>query len=309
MNNQNTFWLHFLQAFESNEMGIALFGEDRNFVKSNGFFMRGLGYSDSEPYSLEFTEHLHPSHQESFHHQFEQLQKGCAKVSWQERLYLTRHGSEVWKMDYLVPFSIDFSPPVGFLLMQEELSPSSEKCRVPQRGKHSQCKIFHLAYHDGLTGLPNRYLLWDRLDIAIAHAKRSDDKIALLFLDLDLFKEVNDRFGHTVGDLALQRIAARFSSVVREADTIARLGGDEFVIVVTDISSAEDAEIVAGKLLETLLEPFHIQGNRIEVNASIGISLFPDNGASAELLLDVADQAMYSVKQHGGGRICVASLE
>jgi diguanylate cyclase (GGDEF)-like protein len=127
-----------------------------------------------------------------------------------------------------------------------------------------------------------------------------------LFLDLDLFKDVNDRFGHLVGDQALKKIAARFASVVREADTIARLGGDEFVIMVTDISGAEDAEIVASKLLETLSEPFHIQGNQIKVNASIGISLFPDNGISAEELLGAADQAMYAVKQHGGGNVSLS---
>ncbi len=306
MNNQNTFWLHFLQAFESNEMAIALFGEDRSFVKSNRIFLHGLGYSESESHSLQFNEHLHPSHQESFHYQFEQLQKGCTKVTWQERLYLTRQGSQVWKMDYLVPFSIDFSPPVGFLLMQEELASPYGKCRASDGGRRSECRIFHLAYHDGLTGLPNRYLLWDRLELAIAHAKRTNGLVALLFLDLDLFKDVNDRFGHLVGDQALKKIAARFASVVREADTIARLGGDEFVIMVTDISGAEDAEIVASKLLETLSEPFHIQGNQIKVNASIGISLFPDNGISAEELLGAADQAMYAVKQHGGGNVSLS---
>jgi len=162
-----------------------------------------------------------------------------------------------------------------------------------------QTALEHQATHDHLTGLANRNLLNDRITHAIGHAKRSGRLVAVLLLDLDHFKHVNDAYGHTAGDALLQETAARLRRCVREIDTVARLGGDEFVIVLTDLAQAEAAETVAGKIRDALAEPIRIERREVFVAASIGIALYPRDGEHGEILLRNADIAMYRVKEHG----------
>ena len=156
------------------------------------------------------------------------------------------------------------------------------------------------AFLDPLTRLPNRALLGDRLDRAIAASRRNQSAIALLFIDLDGFKSINDRHGHHVGDLLLKNVSALLQDTVREADTVSRIGGDEFVVLIQDISGKEDAEVVARKILDRVSEPQSIEGSSIQVTPSIGIALFPDHAADGDALLRAADEAMYAVK--GAGR-------
>ena len=154
---------------------------------------------------------------------------------------------------------------------------------------------------DALTQLPNRVLLLDRLTLAIANAKRRDTRLALLFLDLDNFKQINDTFGHAVGDEVLQRAAHCLSASVRDADTVSRYGGDEFVILLTEVTQAADAALVADKMIAALAAPTHVGEHALSVTASIGISLYPDDGEDADTLIDRADAAMYRAKRVGLG--------
>ena len=163
-------------------------------------------------------------------------------------------------------------------------------------------QLAHQANYDLLTDLPNRYLFEDRLSHAAARAKRQNHPLAVLYLDVDGFKEVNDRLGHLAGDHVLRVVAERLSSVARESDTVARVGGDEFAIVLESLAHVEDAAAVAQKVLAALAEPF-IEGNhRFDLTCSIGISFFLLDGTDARSLLDHADRAMYRAKQLGGNR-------
>ncbi|HUJ12395.1 MAG TPA: EAL domain-containing protein [Thermoanaerobaculia bacterium] len=164
---------------------------------------------------------------------------------------------------------------------------------------YAEEQIKHLAYHDALTGLPNRLLFKDRLTVAISHAQRERSKLAVLFLDLDRFKVINDSLGHNIGDQLLQAVSARVQSCVRESDTVARLGGDEFTILLPHLFQGEDAALVAQKIIDAVRYPFQIEGREFFMTTSIGISLYPDDGFDAETLIKNADTAMYQAKEQG----------
>lgn len=166
--------------------------------------------------------------------------------------------------------------------------------------KRAEEQLHYMATHDLLTNLPNRFLFNDRLNQAVAKSKRSGHRFALLFLDLDGFKEVNDRFGHQKGDGILQQVAQRLKGCLRGSDTLARLGGDEFSLILEDIQDTPSTAAVPQKLLAALVEPFYLDENKITITASIGVSLYPDDGDSTELLLKKADAAMYRAKELGG---------
>jgi diguanylate cyclase (GGDEF)-like protein len=160
-------------------------------------------------------------------------------------------------------------------------------------------QVQFLAYYDALTRLPNRTLLQDRLAKALASARRRKDKVALLFLDLDRFKIINDSLGHSVGDLFLQNVAERLKTWAREQDTVARAGGDEFVIVLTAVKDASDAAVAARRLMDTITAKFVVQGHSIGISCSVGISIFPEHGTDGEALIKNADAAMYCAKESG----------
>lgn len=160
-------------------------------------------------------------------------------------------------------------------------------------------KMAHLAEHDYLTSLPNRLLLQDRLTQAIAFAERHHTQVAVLFLDLDNFKHINDSLGHSAGDKLLVSVAKRLVAQVRQSDTVSRLGGDEFVVMVLEDTHEEHSTIAAEKIVRALAEPHHVAGNELHITTSIGISLFPSDGANAEVLLKNADTAMYHAKKKG----------
>jgi diguanylate cyclase (GGDEF)-like protein/PAS domain S-box-containing protein len=165
--------------------------------------------------------------------------------------------------------------------------------------RQMSAQLSHLAQHDFLTDLPNRLLLRDRLQQAIASAGRRGGQVAVLFLDLDRFKHVNDSLGHSVGDRLLQEVATRLRRSVRRSDTVGRLGGDEFVVVLPELAALENASISAAKLLSALAVPYAIGSDQLHVPASIGISVYPDDAEDADTLLGNADTAMYHAKQDG----------
>ena len=161
-----------------------------------------------------------------------------------------------------------------------------------------------LAYHDTLTGLPNRRLLDDRLRQALHLAQRRNARLAVMLVDLDEFKQVNDAHGHRAGDAVLREVAARLAACVRKADTLARQGGDEFVVVIPDLAQTADGQVVADKILRALAAPLQADGARLRLGASIGISLYPADAGDGDALLRNADAAMYRAKRAGGNQIC-----
>ena len=165
--------------------------------------------------------------------------------------------------------------------------------------KRMEQAIWHEANYDALTGLPNLRLLRDRLAEELERARRQDSTLALLFIDLDRFKEVNDTLGHHIGDQLLIQAAERIQAVVRSSDTVSRQGGDEFVVILADISTAQAAGVVASKIIRLLHMPFLLSNNQVYVSASIGIALYPDDSVNQEALVSYADQAMYAAKASG----------
>lgn len=200
-----------------------------------------------------------------------------------------RDGSQYAVVQNVTPLYDEQGYLTHFLAVQQDVSEKKELER----------EIEYLAYHDVLTGLPNRVLFQDRMQSAINQARRDKAGFALLFIDLDGFKQVNDTLGHLAGDRLLQIVASRLKACVREADTVARLSGDEFTVLLRDASDIVGLQRVAEKLIESIAQPYEVFESRASVTASIGISLYPDHAQGMEKLLIHADEAMYRAKQAG----------
>ncbi len=196
--------------------------------------------------------------------------------------------------DYLVKGQVD-----GNLLWRS--------IRYAIERKQLEQKLAFIATHDTLTNLPNRYLLTDRLKLAISQAERNNTRLAVLMLDLDRFKNVNDKLGHSIGDELLKIVGTRLAALVRNYDTVARLGGDEFIILLTEIKTVEESKDVCARIIESFREPFIIGMDALSVTVSIGIAVYPEHGMDADTLLKNADAAMYTVK--GSGRCNFALCE
>jgi diguanylate cyclase (GGDEF)-like protein len=175
------------------------------------------------------------------------------------------------------------------------------------RTAHERLQVELLGLHDSLTGLPNRRLFEDRVEQILMSAARHNDQFALLYLDLDGFKPINDKYGHKIGDKVLVEVANRLKLHLRRTDTVARIGGDEFVMVLPRLLGVDEAMLVARKLVRAVAESMTVGGYTVSVGGSIGISIYPDNGTTAEELLKSADQAMYYVKEHGKGNVHYAT--
>src|SRR5476649_2944177 len=165
--------------------------------------------------------------------------------------------------------------------------------------RQAEARVHHMAYHDSLTGLPNRVLLSDRLDRAMLAAQRSGRRLAVMFLDLDRFKTINDSLGHLTGDQLLKEVASRLCRAVRASDTVARLGGDEFVVLVPGIRDVDEATAVAQKIIDALGEPFPLEARTLHITPSIGVCIYPDDGDDVETLMRHAAAAMYRAKASG----------
>jgi len=174
--------------------------------------------------------------------------------------------------------------------------------------KLTEERIVYMAQHDALTNLPNRALYLDRLQQALALAKQEYTHLALLYIDLDRFKLVNDTLGHITGDILLQSVAQRMRHCVRESDTVARMGGDEFAVLLLAIQSRQDALMIAEKLRAALEEPFEVNGKHLNISCSIGGAFYPEGGSDGETLTKNADQAMYLAKKMGRNRVCFRDI-
>jgi len=169
--------------------------------------------------------------------------------------------------------------------------------------KAAEAQVSFLAYHDALTGLPNRELFKDRLDNALAAARRKNERLAVMFLDLDRFKNINDSLGHSCGDEVLKAVAWRLRQCARQQDTVARLGGDEFLIMLADLRERSEAENVARRVVEAMAQTFVVEGRALSTGGCIGISVFPEDGGDSETLIRNADAAMYCAKEEGSNRV------
>ena len=173
--------------------------------------------------------------------------------------------------------------------------------------KEMEAQLLYAAGHDDLTDLPNRTLLLDRLQASLTLAEREQAGLSVLFIDIDGFKDINDGYGHAVGDLLLQQIAKRLGSCVRKSDTVGRLGGDEFLIILNKVSNTESATLVAEKIRAMLAEAFVIEGSSLLVSASIGVARYPENGKEPLDLVQSADHAMYQAKNYGGDKVVLTA--
>jgi len=166
--------------------------------------------------------------------------------------------------------------------------------------KKAEEAIKHMAHHDALTGLPNRRLFNERISLEISRSQRNNQKIGVMLFDLDHLKNVNDSFGHSVGDLLLQSVGQRLLGLLRKSDTVARMGGDEFLLILPEMKQHQDAILTAKRILSALSTPFLLEGNQINITTSIGIVFYPDDGTEVDDLIKKADIAMYNAKEKGG---------
>ncbi len=222
-----------------------------------------------------------------FFYAVEQMQYAFLTVSWAVAGEYPRYLNALGYADFLLQ-SVLAVGVIACLLEDER-----------EAAELASVEIEHLAYHDALTGLPNRPLFMDRLIVSVAQSHRSGHKIAVLFLDLDRFKDINDSLGHSVGDQLLKIVAERIRRCIREGDTLSRFGGDEFTLLVPKIDSVEDAAKIAQKILETVKIPMTVNERELVATASIGVSFYPNDGLDAETLVRNADTAMYRAKDSG----------
>ena len=257
------------------------------------------GFSASEILGAKPTLFSSTDDNPDFHEHF--LEAVRAGETWHGELVNTHRNGRRYTVDQTISPLLDGNGTIThYVAILDDIS----------ERKRSEAQMEHTAHHDPLTDLPNRGLFLDRLGQALAMAHREAHSGALLFIDLDHFKEVNDSLGHAAGDALLIEVAERLQAQVRETDTVARLGGDEFTTILSRLHEAGDAEMVAGKILHSLAQPLTIEDEVVHVTASIGIAHFPEDGNAIEDLLRTADDAMYAAKRSGRNRyISVADVD
>src|ERR1039458_7128342 len=238
---------------------------------------QALGKTDSDIFSSGHADQALADEQEI-------MRTGQPKIGLEEK-ETWPDGHESWALTTKVPLKNRYGKIIGTMGISHNITDR----------KQADLRIRYMALHDALTGLPNRILLEDRLAQAIALARRNQQSVAVLMLDLDRFKNVNDSFGHYVGDRLLEAVSKRLQASLRDSDILARLGGDEFVIGLPMVADNRGIEPFAQKVLSKLGEPFRIEGHELKVSASIGISVYPTHGEIPEALLQFADAAMYEI--------------
>jgi diguanylate cyclase (GGDEF)-like protein/PAS domain S-box-containing protein len=289
----------FRALVENSADTIALVSPEGTLTYAGPSLRRVLGYSEEEVVGRPALELLHPDGAE----EARRLAQGLLAeprglVTAQQRL---RHKDGSWRWMEGSGTNLLDEPSVGAIVVN---------CRDVTDRKRAEDQIVYQAYHDPLTDLPNRMLFSDRLELALAHARREHRRLAVMYCDLDRFKWVNDTLGHAAGDRLLSAVSERLRGCVRDEDTVSRAGGDEFTFLFPGVVRSEDTTRMAGKILEAVAKPFEVAGERVEITASLGIGLYPDDGEDADSLLKNADHALRRAKERGGGiyELCTQAL-
>lgn len=278
------------QAMLDNDLVGIMKLKNRQILWKNKAIGRIFGYEHGELIG-QLTRVLFPDDQA-----YQALGDSAYPLLHQHKTYRTqlemvrKSGEKVW---------IDLSG----VLLSDEYSESLWMLADITALKRQEELITQLAYHDILTGLPNRLLVSDRLTQAMAQVERSKRMLAVCYLDLDGFKPVNDNYGHDVGDLLLKEVARRMQASVRTNDTVGRLGGDEFILLLTDLESADEYQVVVERLMSAINQPIVLNELQVKIGASVGIAMFPTDSSDPEMLLRYADHAMYQAKQTGRNRV------
>lgn len=279
----------FRATIEHSPVGVAQASLGGDWLHVNKKFCEITGYSAEELYRLTAAAIIHPDDLAGQSHHVKQLLDGDAQSFCMECRYLRRDATVVWTSLTCSLVHRGDGLPAYLLCVVEDIS----------ERKKSQERLAHLAQYDSLTGLPNRHLFRDRLAHALEHAARRGSQVALLFMDMDKFKEINDSMGHSAGDRVLAMVAERLRNCLRASDTVARFGGDEFIVILEDVASEADAGDVANKLMEAITPPYNLDGVEFFLSTSIGIALYPRDAGDNDALLKNADLAMYQAKDHG----------
>ncbi|MEW6024463.1 MAG: EAL domain-containing protein [Pseudomonadota bacterium] len=277
-------------AFDHAAVGLAQAARDGRWLRANRKFQDIVGYSEEELKTMSFREMSLDSEMLASEASLRLLLAGEIPSYAIEKRYVRKDGESVW-VNVAVSRMVSGDGEVNLMIVVEDIA----------RRKQYEHELRHMASHDVLTGLANRSLLMDRLDQALALAHRDEHEVALLFIDLDRFKTINDSLGHEAGDHVIVEAGRRLAAIVREGDTVARLGGDEFVVLMPDIPDSSAAAVLSSKLLEALLLPMNVLGHEFSPVGSIGISIYPRDGLDSNALLKNADAAMYRAKELGRG--------
>ncbi len=268
--------------------GVMVVDADGMIMATNPAFTQITGYTGSEAIGQHSSLTRSTRHDEAF---YQALWRDLSETGfWRGEIWNTRKNGEVY-LEWLTVSAVrdDSGAVTHYVGVFSDIT----------KMKEAQDKLDHLAHHDPLTALPNRLLFQDRLQHAMARAARVDGQLAVLFIDLDRFKNVNDTLGHHVGDELLKQVAGALADRLREGDTLARLGGDEFIVLLEDVAGAASARNVADKLVELFERPFLVAGHELFVTGSVGISLFPQDAQDLNMLVRNADVAMYQAKARG----------
>ncbi len=280
------------QVIESSLEGILVADMNNRIVFVNPAFTRLTGYSAEEaigqsPALLSSGQHGADFYQAMWEHIKE-------KGSWQGEIWNRRKSGEAFpELLTITTLTDPQGNPTHYAALFDDISVQ----------KKNEEEIRRLAYYDALTGLPNRRLFEDRLDMAITQARHNNEMLAVLFIDLDFFKRINDSLGHAAGDDVLNIVSQRFKDILRPQDTLARQGGDEFVALLRDIRMPSQAMQISKQLLESLKQPLHCMNHDLQISCTIGISLYPDDSQNSEELLGMADAAMYQAKGTGRNNV------
>lgn len=277
-------------VFKNTQEGIMITDEKNRVVNVNDAFSRITGYTKDEIIGLQPSIIQSGKHDDHFYKQmWGTLQE---EGSWQGEIWNRRKNGEVYPEWLNISVSRDNHGRVmNYIAVFSDITAIKE----------SEKQLHYLAFHDALTGLPNRTLLNERIEHAISFAKREMSKMALLFIDLDNFKHINDTYGHDTGDEVLIKASQRLKGVIRESDTLARIGGDEFVVMLESITDMLDVQLVIKSIMHHFDEPIEIHGENFSIKASIGVAFYPDDAHNSDLLVKNADTAMYKAKEDGKG--------
>jgi diguanylate cyclase (GGDEF)-like protein/PAS domain S-box-containing protein len=263
-------------------------------IEANPAMEQMLGYSAAELADLSFSEYIHPDDIPRNLQLFNEMLEGKRDSYQLEKRYFRRDGQMIWtQLTAALERDADGAPRCGISMIE-----NITERKIAEEALRRQSELNeYQALHDSLTGLPNRTLFYDRIRQAVLTATREGGRVAVMMMDVDRFKEINDSLGHHVGDALLEELAARLRTVLRTSDTVARLGGDEFGLLLPQHCEPADVVIVLDRIREGVEEPIMLEGMPLAIEASIGIAFWPENGEDVETLLQHADTAMYKAKE------------